>query len=376
MMPAASRKEKTLRFLTVVGARPQFVKAAALSAELRKRHTEHLIHTGQHYDDNMSAVFFRELGIPEPHKHLNVGSGPHGHQTGLMLARVEQCILELQPDVVIVYGDTNSTLAGSLAAVKLHVPVAHVEAGLRSYNRRMPEEINRILTDRVATWCFAPSQTAVQNLAKEGITRGVHEVGDIMADCVRHLAPRAKEHSTILDRLNVHPEEYAIATVHRAENTDDPARLAAILEGLRRCPWPVVFPVHPRTRAAMRRYRWNLEQDGGPRGQLGPGQLLCIEPLGYLDMLQLQQHAAIVLTDSGGMQKEAYWLGVPCATLRDETEWVETVETGWNRLVGADPAKIAEAAGSLRRDGSAWPRLYGDGCAAARIAATDWQAEV
>lgn len=361
-----------MQFLTVVGARPQFIKAALLSAELRKTHSECLVHTGQHYDDNMSDVFFRELDIPAPDRHLGVGSGPHGAQTGLMLARIEEILLESRPDVVIVYGDTNSTLAGALAAAKLHVPVAHVEAGLRSFNRRMPEEVNRVLTDHISRWCFAPSQTAVDNLAAEGVTRGVHDVGDIMADCVRCFAPRAKERSQVLERLRLSPGEYAVATVHRAENTDDPARLASILTALQRLRWPVVFPVHPRTRGAIQRHAVDAGGSDAKEGKPRLERLRCIEPLGYLDMLQLQQHAAVVLTDSGGMQKEAYWLGVPCVTLRDETEWVETLATGWNRLVGADLAQIVEAAESVAQPDAPRPVLYGDGFAAARIAATDW----
>lgn len=361
-----------MRFLTVVGARPQFIKAALLSAELRKSNTEYLVHTGQHYDDNMSDVFFREMNIPAPDRHLGVGSGPHGAQTGLMLARIEEILLESRQDVVIVYGDTNSTLAGALAAAKLHVPVAHIEAGLRSFNRRMPEEVNRVLTDHVSRWCFAPSQTAVDNLATEGVTKGVYNVGDIMADCVRHFAPRAKERSQILERLGLASKEYAVTTVHRAENTDDPVRLASILAGLRQLPWPVVFPVHPRTRGAIKCHTLDADGNSGRKGSPRCGELLCIEPLGYLDMLQLQQHAAVVLTDSGGIQKEAYWLGIPCITLRDETEWVETLATGWNRLVGADSARIVAAAECLAHLDSGRPPLYGDGFTAARIAATDW----
>ena len=360
--------ESCMQFITIVGARPQFIKAAPLSLALRKRHKEYLVHTGQHYDDNMSDVFFRELDIPAPDRHLGVGSGPHGKQTGLMLERIEESLLEIRPDVMIVYGDTNSTLAGALAASKLHVPVAHVEAGLRSFNRRMPEEINRVLTDHVSTWCFAPSQTAVDHLAREGITEGVHHVGDIMADGVQHFAPQAKRRSKILERLGVSSGQYGVATVHRAENTDDPARLAAIIEGLRQLPWPVIFPMHPRTCGAIQRHGLETGSDSLGDGACRPGQIHRIDPLGYLDMLQLQQHAAIVLTDSGGIQKEAYWLGVPCVTLRDETEWVETVETGWNRLVGADPAQMVEAARELSSCQLPRPVLYGDGQTAGRIA--------
>jgi UDP-GlcNAc3NAcA epimerase len=355
-------------FASIVGARPQFIKAAPLSAELRRKHTEILIHTGQHYDENMSDLFFHELDIPVPDRHLDVRSGPHGAQTAAMLERIEQVLEEVRPDGVIVYGDTNSTLAGALAAVKLHLPVAHVEAGLRSFNREMPEEINRIVTDQVSHWLFAPSQTAVDQLASEGITEGVYNVGDIMADCVRQFGPLARRRSRILQRLEVRPGEYGVATVHRANNTDAPDRLAAVLEGLRRVPYPVILPLHPRTKAAIRRHQLEVSFDEPPAKPHRPEQLIAIDPLGYLDMLQLQQHAAVILTDSGGMQKEAYYLGVPCVTLREETEWVETVQVGWNRLVGADPRQIAAAAEpSGNRPARKHPVLYGDGQSARQI---------
>jgi len=396
-----------MRFVTIVGARPQFVKAAPLSLELRKRHEEFLVHTGQHYDDNMSDVFFRELDIPEPDRHLGVGSGSHGWQTGAMLERIEGVLQEIRPHAVIVLGDTNSTLAGALAAAKLRIPVAHVEAGLRSFNRSMPEEINRVVADHVATWLFAPSETAVKNLAAEGIsggwggtgcwvapasrqcwpvlepgagkmpvapavTGGVYEVGDIMADSVRLFRRRARERSDILQRLALRPGEYCVATVHRAGNTDSKENLQSILEGLGRIPWPVVFPCHPRTKAAIHRHGlaglagWpSTPTDAAPRN----GRLQIIDPLGYLDMLQLEQHARVIFTDSGGMQKEAYYLGVPCVTLREETEWPETVQTGWNGLAGANPTQIEGAVARLnlpRTPGH--PALYGDGDTASRIA--------
>jgi UDP-GlcNAc3NAcA epimerase len=358
-----------MHFVTIVGARPQFIKAAPLSRELRRRHVELLVHTGQHYDDNMSDVFFRELEIPAPDRHLGVGSLPHGAQTGAMLERIERVLQESRPDAVIVYGDTNSTLAGALAAAKLQLPVAHVEAGLRSFNRQMPEEINRILTDHLSRWLFAPSQTSVRQLAAEGIRAGVYDVGDIMADCVRQFAPLARQRSDILARLGLAPGSYYVATVHRAENTDDPQRLAGILEGLRALDRPVVLPLHPRSRAAVAKHRLDHLLDHGPVGTNAGGRVVAIEPLGYLDMLQLQQHAAVVLTDSGGMQKEAYYCAVPCVTLREETEWVETVAAGWNRLAGADPRRIAAAVAEAHA-GSETPRaaLYGDGHAAAQIA--------
>ncbi|MGQ9574337.1 MAG: non-hydrolyzing UDP-N-acetylglucosamine 2-epimerase [Thermoguttaceae bacterium] len=361
-----------MRFVTIVGARPQFIKAAPLSLELRRGHEEFLVHTGQHYDDNMSDVFFEELSIPAPWRHLGVGSGPHGQQTGAMLERIEQVLQQMRPDAVIVYGDTNSTLAGALAAAKLNIPIAHVEAGLRSFDRRMPEEINRLVADRLARWLFAPSPHAVRQLAAEGIVEGVYEVGDIMADSLRLFAPRAQQRSRILDRLGLRPREYCVATVHRAGNTDDPQRLRGILEGLCRLGCPVVFPVHPRTRKAIRRNgleKWLRPASGPASDGSAPAGLVAIEPVGYLDMLQLQQHAAVVLTDSGGMQKEAYYLGIPCVTLRDQTEWVETVECGWNHLAGADPERIAAAvAASCRHTPGQHPVLYGDGHTAARIA--------
>ncbi len=361
-----------MRFVTIVGARPQFIKAAPLSVELRRCHEEFLVHTGQHYDDNMSDVFFEELAIPAPWRHLGVGSGSHGQQTAAMLQRIEEALEEVRPDAVIVYGDTNSTLAGALAAAKMHIPVAHVEAGLRSFNRRMPEEINRVLTDHVSRWLFTPSQHSVTQLAAEGITKGVYDVGDIMADTVRLSAARARERSRILDRLGLRPREFCVATVHRAGNTDDPDRLAQVFEGLRRVPYPVILPLHPRTRAAAQRHRLEdrLDPEDSLRSSAARSDLLvAIEPLGYLDMLQLQQHAALVLTDSGGVQKEAYYLGVPCVTLRDETEWVETVACGWNRPVGVDPQRIVAAAGDYRdHPPGERPALYGDGHAARRIA--------
>ena len=359
--------EYGMHFVTVIGARPQFIKAAPLSGELRREHTEFLVHTGQHYDDNMSDVFFRELGIPAPDRHLEVGSGPHGAQTAAMLERIEKVLEEVRPDAVIVYGDTNSTLAGALAAVKLHIPVAHVEAGLRSFNRAMPEEINRIVTDAVSQWLFAPSQIGVDQLAREGISEGVHNVGDIMADCVRRFGPLAQERSDVLQRLGVGPGEYCVATVHRAHNTDKPERLAGILDGLRRIPYPVIFPMHPRTKAAILRHGLDRPSDALPATCEDGEQLIATDPVSYLDMLQLQQHAALVLTDSGGIQKEAYYLGIPCITLRDETEWVETVQVGWNRLAGADPDRIVAAAQFPTDRRGDRPVLYGDGHSARRI---------
>lgn len=348
--------------MTIVGARPQFIKAAPLSAALRREHKEFLVHTGQHYDENMSDVFFRELKIPPPDRHLGVGSGPHGAQTASMLAKLEEVFQELRPNAAIIYGDTNSTVAGALAAAKLHIPVAHVEAGLRSFDRRMPEEINRVVADHISTWLFAPSEVSVRQLAAEGITSGVHNVGDIMADSVRLFAPLAREKSTVLQRLGLRPGEYMAATVHRAANTDDAKRLADILLGLSRAPLPVILPLHPRTKAAMQLHHLEAIVSGAH------GHLMLTAPLGYLDMLQLQQHAAVVLTDSGGIQKEAYYLGVPCVTLRDETEWVETVASGWNQLAGSSPSRIISALERLPQSiPLERPALYGDAFTAEKI---------
>jgi len=354
---AMSRRAPRMKIVSIVGARPQFVKAGPVSAALRQRHVEILVHTGQHYDDRMSAVFFDELGIPQPDHHLGIGSGTHGAQTGRMLAAIEEVIVAERPDWMLVYGDTNSTLAGALAASKLGVPVAHVEAGLRSWNRAMPEEINRVIADHLSTLLFSPSATAVRNLASEGITQGVHEVGDVMSDSLRGASARAGARSTVLEGLGLAEQSYILATVHRADNTDDPARLSGILEALGAVSGPVVFPVHPRTRAAIARQG----HDVGRTVQM-------IEPVGYLDMVRLEASARMILTDSGGVQKEAYWLGVPCITMRDETEWVETVDAGWNVLVGASRDAIVQAARTFAPP-SLRPPLYGDGHVADKIAA-------
>jgi UDP-N-acetylglucosamine 2-epimerase len=342
--------------VTVVGARPQFVKAAPVSRALRRRHTEVLVHTGQHWDENMSAVFFDELGIPAPDLNLEAGGGSHAEQTGAMLTGLEACLQRERPDWVLVYGDTNSTLAGALAAAKLHLPVAHVEAGLRSFNRRMPEEINRVVADRLSTLLFCPSRTAVDNLAAEGIVAGVHLVGDVMAEALASAREAALRRSGILAQLGLADRGYVLATVHRAENTDDAGRLAAIWQALAGLGETVVFPIHPRTRQKL----------DGIAGRVPAGAVRCLEPVGYLDMVRLVQSARLILTDSGGLQKEAYWLGVPCLTLRDETEWVETVAAGWNRIVGADPARIVEAARAFAPPPGR-PPLYGEGEASARI---------
>jgi UDP-N-acetylglucosamine 2-epimerase len=345
-----------VKIVTVVGARPQFVKASPLSRELRHRHREVLVHTGQHYDHGMSERFFDELGLPAPDYHLGVGSGPHGAQTGAMLAAVEAVLERERPAAVVVYGDTNSTLAGALAAAKLRIPIAHVEAGLRSFSRAMPEEINRVVTDHLSQWLFAPSDHAAGQLAREGITAGVHVVGDIMVDALELHRERAAARTRVLEELGLVADGYYLATVHRAENADDPDRLGRILTALGRLGRPVVLPIHPRTRK-------NVARLALPMGE----NLRVVEPRGYLDMLALQAHAACVLTDSGGIQKEAYCLRVPCVTLRSETEWVETVATGWNVLAGTDPERIVTAVRSRPGGDREHPRLYGDGTAARRI---------
>jgi UDP-N-acetylglucosamine 2-epimerase len=348
-----------LRVLSVVGARPQFIKAGPLSRELRRRHEEILVHTGQHYDAGMSDVFFAELDIPAPVCHLGVGSGLHGEQTGAMLRGLEQAIVEHRPDVVVVYGDTNSTLAGALAAGKLNIPVAHIEAGLRSFNRRMPEEINRVLTDHIATYLFAPSEQARVWLEREGIATGVYVVGDIMLDAILMHRRRAGERARYPRALGLEPGAYYVATVHRAENTDDHARLRGILAGLNGLGLPVVLPVHPRTQKQLALF-----------GLATGDNVIPLEPLGYLDMVQLQACSACVLTDSGGVQKEAYYLEVPCVTLRDETEWVETVDAGWNVVVGTDPTTISEGVRRVTSQRPPHPDLYGSGNTAQQIVAT------
>jgi UDP-GlcNAc3NAcA epimerase len=345
-----------MKVLTIVGARPQFVKASVVARALAARGIEELLlHTGQHYDQGMSGRFFLELGIPEPWRNLGVGSGSHGIQTGRMLEGIERAILDARPDRVLVYGDTNSTLAGALAAVKLGVPVDHVEAGLRSYNRAMPEEINRIVTDAVSALLLCPTSAAIDALAREGrgVASGVRRVGDVMYDAVLAFGGRQAELASDLEA--VVSRKFVLVTCHRAENTDDPVRLNGIFEGLRRVALelPVLLPVHPRTRGAI-----------AAAGIDVPMGVHVTEPVSYLEMLALLGRASLVLTDSGGLQKEAFFAGVPCVTLRDETEWTELVDVGWNVLAGADAGRIAAAACHFL-DGSQLParpvNLYGDG---------------
>ncbi len=344
-----------MKVVSIVGARPQFIKAAAVSRLLRRQHQEVLLHTGQHYDDLMSDVFFHELDLPRPDVNLGVGSASHGRQTGEMLIGIECVLLEERPDRVLVYGDTNSTLAGALAAAKLGLPLAHVEAGLRSFNRTMPEEINRVVTDRLSDLLFCPTRTAVENLAREGITSGVHLIGDVMYDILLRSLPLAERRSDILERLGLMSGGYLLTTIHRAGNTDVRANLSAIVAGLNATGEPVVFPLHPRTRHALA--RWGISPAENIR---------LIEPVGYLDMLILEKNARLILTDSGGVQKEAYWLGIPCLTLREETEWTETVEAGWNVLVGTSVERMVEAVRTFHPRGER-PALFGDGRAGEKI---------
>ena len=347
-----------LKIATIVGARPQFIKIAAVSRRLRRQAEEILIHTGQHYDNNLSDIFFEELDIPGPKYNLGIGSGSHGLQTGQMMAEIETVLMEENPDWVLVYGDTNSTLAGALAAAKLHNKVAHIEAGLRSYNRLMPEEINRVVTDHLSDLLFCPSETAVNNLAKEGITQGVFIVGDVMVDSLLFASEKASHQSRIIKDLGISAGNYYLATIHRADNTNNPDRLLNILEAFLSLNLPIIFPIHPRTKKAVLDY--------GLKEKISNSNIHLVNPLGYLDMVNLEQSAKMILTDSGGIQKEAYCLKVPCITLRDETEWVETVDTGWNVLVGADKLKIIHAVRDFEKP-HIHPQLYGDGNAGQKI---------
>jgi UDP-N-acetylglucosamine 2-epimerase len=382
-----------MKIVTVVGARPQFIKAAAVSRAIqafnqrrrsfgrprsKKRIQEVLVHTGQHYDYLMDRVFFEELALPKPDYHLGVRSGSHARQTAMMLERIETVLKKERAEVVLVYGDTNSTLAGALAAVKLNIPVAHVEAGLRSYNRTMPEEINRLLTDHLSTFLFCPTHQAVRNLLEEGIkdgkTKVVKKVGDVMYDSILYYSELAEKKSSILEDLNLltfkgspRPQSairiphYYLATLHRAENTDNPKRLKSILKALNKIgkDVPVILPLHPRTKKMMKTFHFFPETQG----------IKLIDPVSYLDMLTLEKNAKAILTDSGGVQKEAYWFGVPCFTLRDETEWMETIRSGWNILVGSEMKTIVDEV--RRRKGRKSPLkkrgIFGDGKASEKI---------
>jgi UDP-GlcNAc3NAcA epimerase len=352
-----------MKVLTVVGARPQFIKAAPVSRALREAgHTEVLVHTGQHYDYNMSQVFFEEMGIPKPDFNLEVGSGPHGWQTGQMLMRLEEVMQQEQPARVLVYGDTNSTLAGALSACKLRLPLAHVEAGLRSFNREMPEEHNRVLTDHCSDMLFCPTETAVKNLSSEGLREFAFLVGDTMYDAVLSFTALAGRNSDILNQLNLEPGGYLLATLHRPYNTDVTESLRAILAAFAEIEETIVFPVHPRSRQ-------RITELYAASGLEKSGRVKFIDPVGYLDMLMLERHARMILTDSGGIQKEAFFFAVPCVTLRPETEWVETTAGGWNKVVGSDRERILEAVRGSERPQVSPPDVFGDGRAAEKIVA-------
>lgn len=343
-----------MKIATIIGARPQFIKAAMVSKEISKHSCidEVIIHTGQHFDENMSHIFFEEMGISEPDYNLGIQSLSHGAMTGRQLEEIEKVLVKEKPDWVIVYGDTNSTISGALASVKLHIPVAHVEAGLRSFNRKMPEEINRILTDHIAELLFVPTETAVNNLENEGITEGkIKLVGDVMYDATIHFEQIAEKKSKILEKIKLDPKEYILATVHRQENTDDPEKLKNIFSALADAPLPVVLPLHPRTKKKINEYKIPLN-----------GQIYPIDPIGYLDMVLLEKNANMIVTDSGGIQKEAFFYEVPCITLREETEWVELVENGFSTLVGSDTDKIVTTYQKMINKSSEFNiDLYGDG---------------
>lgn len=321
-----------MKILTVIGARPQFIKAAAVSNKLRENHQEILIHTGQHYDNNMSDIFFEELEIPKPNYNLNIGSGNHGYQTGKMLEELEKIYLSESPDIVLVYGDTNSTLAAALAASKLLIPIAHIEAGLRSFNMNMPEEQNRVLTDHISKYLFAPTETAIKNLKNENIINNVYNTGDVMFDAIKLFKEKALKTSSVLKNNNIIPNEYILSTIHRAENTNSINKLKNIIDALNEYNKSIVLPLHPRTLKFIKDYGLKINTN-----------IKIINPVGYLDMINLENNAKKIVTDSGGVQKEAYFLQKPCITMRDETEWLETVENGWNIIVGSNKDKILDA---------------------------------
>ena len=354
-----------IKVISVIGARPQFIKAAAICRAVSTYNAsgyssviDHvLMHTGQHYDQNMSDVFFDELDIPQPDYNLGVGSASHGVQTGRMLEAIEEILLKEQPDWILVYGDTNSTLAGALAAVKLHIRVGHIEGGLRSFNRKMPEEINRVLTDHIATLIFCPTERAVENLTREGVTSGVKMVGDVMYDCALFYAKKAEERENdVLERFNISRKNYLLATVHRAENTDNLERLESIFRafqevGTTDC--PIILPIHPRTAEKIRSISNNSSKN-----------IHLVPPVSYIEMVALERNSRIILTDSGGIQKEAFFHGIPCVTLRDETEWVETIEMGGNILAGADTSSIVKSVQrmlEINHEGTKKTNVYGDG---------------
>jgi UDP-GlcNAc3NAcA epimerase len=353
-------KKVEMKILTIIGARPQFIKAAPFSVAIRQYFKEVIVHTGQHYDENMSNIFFNEMGIPKPDYNLEIGSGSHGQQTGEMLIGLEVVMLKEKPDYVVVFGDTNSTIAGALAAAKLHIPIGHIEAGLRSFNRNMPEEINRIATDVISSQLFCPTDNAVELLEKEGIVNEVYQCGDIMYDAMLHFLPCSDEKSQIIDELGLKKHEYFLFTMHRPENTDHPDRIKAIFKGLEACDKPIIYPVHPRMRSV-------LEKPEIAKIVSKIEHLRLIDPVGYLDMIKLEKNASKIITDSGGMQKEAYFVKRPCITIRDESEWVETIDAGYNVIVGSDSKLIAEAIEGFNPEFSD-DHLYGNGKSAELIA--------
>ena len=367
------------KLLSIVGVRPQFVKAAMVCAAVDRHNAQalpqarvhhQLLNTGQHYDFEMAEIFFQQLPLPAPDFNLGVGSGSHGAQTAAMLAGIEDLLLKEKPDCVIVYGDTNSTLAGALAAVKLHVPVVHIEAGLRSFNRAMPEEINRIATDHVSDFLFCPTQSAVEQLAREGIVRNVQFTGDVMLDATEAFTPLAMQRSLVLQELGVAQKQFILVTIHRAENTDCMDRMRELVESLCRLERPTVFAMHPRLRHKLNQEREYADLN---RALNAAQHVRIVNPLPYLDMLNLESNAQLVMTDSGGVQKEAYFVGTPCLTLRDETEWNETLTGGWNRLVGSSPEKILPLVESLWSNNGATPAgkpmlsVFGDGKSSDRM---------
>lgn len=345
------------KLCTVIGARPQFIKSAPFSIAANAKFDEYLIHTGQHFDTAMSAIFFEQLGLLKPHANLEISGGNHGSQTGRMLIKLEEEILKLKPDIIVVFGDTNSTLAAALVGAKLHIPVAHIEAGLRSFNRRMPEEINRIISDGISRWLFVPSEAAEVNLKKEGVTSGIYRVGDIMYDSFLLFSNKAKDLAAPISEYGLKAGEYYLATLHRQENTDDLNRLEEIYKALGKLDKVVFLPMHPRTLKKLREF--GLEK---------PQNVKIHEPVGYLEMLNLLKSADLILTDSGGLQKEAYFSHKACITLRDETEWIELVQLGWNKVVGTNEGRIisavSEFASSRRPD---WTPVYGEGKASQMI---------
>ena len=345
-----------MKVLSVVGARPQFIKASVVSQEIRKKFKEILCHTGQHYDYEMSKLFFGQLSIPEPDYNLDIGSGYQGNQTGKMLIEIEKVLLKEKPNFVLVYGDTNSTLAGALAAVKIHIPVGHVEAGLRSFDKTMPEEINRILTDHTSDFLFSPTRTGINNLKKEGILKGVYLTGDVMYDVLLNNLKTA-EKSNVLENLDVKSKGYFLITLHRQSNTDNIENLSSILDALSAINEKVIFPIHPRTAKFIDIH--GLKQNIGRN-------IIITKPVGYFDFIWLQKNAKKILTDSGGIQKEAYLLNVPCITLRENTEWIETIEDGWNVLVGSDKEKILDAVNNFKPRGKQ-RKVFGNGHASEKI---------